>query len=57
MNVSLDGYPLDMFKSPGWKVAVDIVTTAILLLVGRLSLFGIYFLGLRAVLWIAKFTQ
>ena len=55
--MSLDGYPLDMLKSPGWKVAVDIVTTTIFLLVVLLSLFGIYFLGLRAVLWIARFTQ
>jgi len=54
--VNLDGYPLDMLKDPGWKLACDIVTAALTLLVALLAVAGLYFLGLRAVLWIAKAT-
>jgi len=59
LRIRLDGYPIgaDWMKGRGWKVAFDIVTTTLCLMVGLLCLFGIYFLGLRIVLWIGKVTQ
>jgi hypothetical protein len=58
LRVRLDGYPIgaDWMSGRGWRVAFDSVTTVLVLIMALLAVAGLYFLGLRAVLWIAKVT-
>ena len=54
--LTLDGYPLNMFNGPGWRVAADFTLSVMALITLVLAIAGIYLFGVYAIMRVAEWT-